>query len=217
MRTSPADRCPRCITGIEPRRASATSQRFCRSAISGDKDRSRSATTRAWRRSGPMTWRAMSPSGAGTPPAIAGSSSADPGATRRTCSSAKTRSHHLPARRTTAFVPASYPSPPAPSVTGPVERLGRDFAREKPVDTSVFRAFRGMYDYAETPLNASVDAVEEQEHWRRERITLDAAYGGERVIAYLFLPAARSRPTRPWCTSRHRCRCLPARSTRVRC
>jgi len=92
------------------------------------------------------------------------------------------------------FRTASYPSPPAPNVTGPVERLGRDFAREKPVDDSVFRVFRGMYDYADTPLNASVEAVEEQEHWRRERITLDTAYGGERLIAYLFLPRRAQPP-----------------------
>jgi cephalosporin-C deacetylase-like acetyl esterase len=30
--------------------------------------------------------------------------------------------------------------------------------------------------------------VEESEHWRREKVSFDAAYGGERVPAHLFLP-----------------------------
>ena len=75
----------------------------------------------------------------------------------------------------------------------PVERLGRDFAREKPVDNTVFRVFQGMYAYADSPLKPAVESVEETEHWRRERIAFDAAYGGERVVAYLFLPR-RARP-----------------------
>ena len=35
---------------------------------------------------------------------------------------------------------------------------------------------------------ATVESVEEAEHWRREKVSFDAAYGRERVPAYLFLP-----------------------------
>jgi formylglycine-generating enzyme required for sulfatase activity/dienelactone hydrolase len=86
------------------------------------------------------------------------------------------------------FRTASYPSRLPDTLTRAVDRLGRDYAREKPVDERVFRVFRGVYDYTDTPLEATVESVEESEHWRQERVSVAAAYGGERVIALLFLP-----------------------------
>jgi len=91
------------------------------------------------------------------------------------------------------FRTASYDSPPPAAVTGPVDRLGRDYARERPVDDHIFRVFRGLYAYSESPLKAAVEATEEGEHWRKERVSFDAAYGGERVVADLYLPR-RARP-----------------------
>ena len=45
-----------------------------------------------------------------------------------------------------------------------------------------------------TDLKAAIEAKDDTgEDWRRERITFSAAYGTERVIAYLFLPK-RSKP-----------------------
>jgi dienelactone hydrolase len=57
-----------------------------------------------------------------------------------------------------------------------------------PVSEEVFRAYRAMFSYDRTELRAAVEGVEEDAHWRKERITFAAAYGGERVPAYLFLP-----------------------------
>jgi hypothetical protein len=46
-----------------------------------------------------------------------------------------------------------------------------------------------MYSYAQTPLNAKVEEVAQQTaDWKEEKVTFDAAYGGERMTAYLFLP-----------------------------
>ncbi|MHC4574302.1 MAG: bifunctional serine/threonine-protein kinase/formylglycine-generating enzyme family protein, partial [Planctomycetota bacterium] len=46
-----------------------------------------------------------------------------------------------------------------------------------------------LYDYDRTELHAVVERTDESpEGWRREKITFDAAYGNERVIAYLLLP-----------------------------
>jgi hypothetical protein len=87
-----------------------------------------------------------------------------------------------------------YSGPPPEKLTGPVELLGRDYARERPVDDEVFRVFPGLYSYPEAELNAAIESVEETEHWRKERIAFDAAYGGERVVAYLFLPRNASPP-----------------------
>ncbi|MGH7516891.1 MAG: protein kinase domain-containing protein [Gemmatimonadales bacterium] len=71
----------------------------------------------------------------------------------------------------------------------PIARLFRDFTRERPVSDQVFAAYRRMYDYDRTKLNAVVDTGrEETDDWVREKIAFDAAYNGERMAAYLYLP-----------------------------
>ncbi len=65
----------------------------------------------------------------------------------------------------------------------------RDYATEKPVPDAVFSAYKSLYEYDRKPLNAKLEQTEESsEGWRKETITFDAAYGQERVTAYLFLP-----------------------------
>jgi dienelactone hydrolase len=65
----------------------------------------------------------------------------------------------------------------------------RDFSRERPVAASIFEVFRRQYDYDRTPLNAKVESRDStNEDYVMERVTFAAAYGGERVIAYVFLP-----------------------------
>jgi dienelactone hydrolase len=71
----------------------------------------------------------------------------------------------------------------------PVKQMVRDFAKFKPVSDEVFNAYKLLYAYPHTPLNAQVDGVvEDTVDWREEKITFDAAYGGQRMSAYLFLP-----------------------------
>ena len=71
----------------------------------------------------------------------------------------------------------------------PVDRARRDFSKERPVPASIFHIYRRQYDYDRTPLRAIVEETDSTaKDWIRERITFDAAYGGERVAAYLFLP-----------------------------
>jgi eukaryotic-like serine/threonine-protein kinase len=69
-----------------------------------------------------------------------------------------------------------------------VVKVNRDYAAEKPATDEVFRIYRDFYLYDRTPLNARVESVEPAELWREERISFDAAYGNERVLAHLFLP-----------------------------
>jgi dipeptidyl aminopeptidase/acylaminoacyl peptidase len=45
-----------------------------------------------------------------------------------------------------------------------------------------------FFSYDRTELKPEVAAVEEATHWRRERVSFEAAYGNERVPAHLFLP-----------------------------
>jgi dienelactone hydrolase len=52
-----------------------------------------------------------------------------------------------------------------------------------------------MYAYDRGDLKAAVEAVDDgSEYWRKEKISYDAAYGNERVPAYLFLPKLVSPP-----------------------
>jgi cephalosporin-C deacetylase-like acetyl esterase len=69
-------------------------------------------------------------------------------------------------------------------VTHPI----RDFDLEKPVSDDLFGVYKSLYSYDKTPLRATVDFVEEMDDWKCEKITFAAAYGNERVMAYLFLP-----------------------------
>jgi len=65
----------------------------------------------------------------------------------------------------------------------------RDFSAVKPASDEVFRAYKAMYYYDQKPLNAkSEGVVQDAADWRKEKVTFNAVYGNERVIAYLFLP-----------------------------
>jgi len=70
----------------------------------------------------------------------------------------------------------------------PVAREARDFRRENPASDPLFHVYKSLYSYDKTPLDAVVESTEQTADWKREKITFAAAYGNERVIAYLFLP-----------------------------
>ena len=72
----------------------------------------------------------------------------------------------------------------------PVEHNHRDLSNFQPVSNEVFQSYIDTwYRYDRTELNARIESVDrELGYCRRERITFDAAYPNERVIAYLHLP-----------------------------
>jgi hypothetical protein len=79
--------------------------------------------------------------------------------------------------------------PVPPAMLAAIKPLERDFAHFKPASDEVFHAYRLLYAYDRTPLGAKVDTMQPANHdWRKERITFNAAYGDERMSAYLFLP-----------------------------
>ena len=79
---------------------------------------------------------------------------------------------------------------------GPVKQLtvaiGRVFGDPRslvPAPDELVNVYSRFYEYDRTPLNARIDAVDESvAEWRKESVSFDAAYGGQRVPAYLFLP-----------------------------
>ena len=76
----------------------------------------------------------------------------------------------------------------------PIAVQVRNYDLEKPVSDQLFRAYKGIYSYDKTPLHPIVERISETDAWREERITFDAAYGGEKVILHLFLPKNASPP-----------------------
>ena len=76
-----------------------------------------------------------------------------------------------------------------PDAARPVARLTGDPKSVVPVSGELFEVYRRFYSYDRTPLNARVESVDDSsEYWRRETVSFDAAYAGERVPAHLFLP-----------------------------
>jgi len=71
----------------------------------------------------------------------------------------------------------------------------RDYSNLEPFTDEEFRSLKAQYQYDQIPLNSVVENIEGRSpFWRKEKITFDAAYGGERVIAYLFLPKETNPP-----------------------
>jgi dienelactone hydrolase len=64
-----------------------------------------------------------------------------------------------------------------------------DFYKNKPVPDPIFQIYKEQFSYDKTELTARVESRQESTGgWVQEKITFNAAYGSERVIAYLFLP-----------------------------
>ena len=71
----------------------------------------------------------------------------------------------------------------------PISAAFRDFSKEKPVSDQVFAAFKNLYRYDTGPLDTVADPVDESgEYWTRQKVTFNAAYGNERMSAYVYLP-----------------------------
>ncbi len=96
---------------------------------------------------------------------------------------------------TNGFRCARFPAPLAQTLTAAVENLTRDYSKEKPVSDEIFRVYQSIYSYDRTELKPAVESAEDSSpHWRKEKVTFNAAYGNERVIAYLFLPKNAAPP-----------------------
>ncbi len=76
-----------------------------------------------------------------------------------------------------------------------IELPNRDFMNEKPVSNEIFNIYMNQYAYDKSELNSIIESSDTtSEYWIKEKITFDAAYGNEKMIAYLFLPKNSSPP-----------------------
>jgi len=73
-------------------------------------------------------------------------------------------------------------------LTRNLETPFRDYSQEKPVSPELFQLYLSQFAYDPSDLSAVVETEQENEHWRTQKVSFDAAYGGERMFGYLFLP-----------------------------
>lgn len=92
--------------------------------------------------------------------------------------------------RTVKYLPETSLS----TYVGPYAEVMRDYKNEKPVDDKVFAALKTLYDYEKKDLNTKKESAEDQGSAIKEKVTFNAAYGNERMIAYVFLPKNISPP-----------------------
>lgn len=72
---------------------------------------------------------------------------------------------------------------------GPIGAGARDLTREKPVSDERFALFRDQYAYDREPLEEKTEAMDDRSPaYRRESVSYRAAYDGQRIPAYLYLP-----------------------------
>ena len=76
---------------------------------------------------------------------------------------------------------------PKPELTAEV--IAEPAVIPSPVDDATFELYSRLFDYDPMPLDAKVEEVDDSHpSWKRERISIAAAYGDERIPAHLFLP-----------------------------
>jgi dienelactone hydrolase len=84
---------------------------------------------------------------------------------------------------------ALYETRPPEAAFGAIQYVVRDLSKERAVDDRAFDIYRRFFDYDPIDLGSKVESVDDRsEHWRLEKVSFAAAYGGERIPARLFLP-----------------------------
>lgn len=80
------------------------------------------------------------------------------------------------------------------AASAPIPLAFRDYRAEQAVSDEVFEVFRQAYAYDDVPLNARVVSSDTTDLWIRERVEMDAGYGGERLTTFVFLPRGFEAP-----------------------
>jgi dienelactone hydrolase len=90
---------------------------------------------------------------------------------------------------------AQYPKPPQAELLAPITNPTGAISIDKPADDETFAIYRRMYAYDKTPPEGKVESVDDtHELWRKEKVSYAAAYGGERMFGYLYIPKNANPP-----------------------
>ena len=85
--------------------------------------------------------------------------------------------------------------PTRQALSGAVPMVDRDRRKDRPADEQAMRIYRSLHSYDKTDLKSTVESVDDSApYWRKEKVTFQAAYGNERVVAHLYLPKNASPP-----------------------
>ncbi|MGK2858467.1 MAG: bifunctional serine/threonine-protein kinase/formylglycine-generating enzyme family protein [Thermoanaerobaculia bacterium] len=87
--------------------------------------------------------------------------------------------------------------PNLPKLEQSIDRRFRDFYAQKPVSDEVFDQYLRLFAYDKTALDAKIEEEKPYADGVRQKVTFNAAYGGERMMAYIFLPSKGTRPFQP--------------------
>ncbi len=82
----------------------------------------------------------------------------------------------------------------APAAYANLEKPFREFLKEKPVSDQIFKIYLSLYQYDHSPLNVRIESSDTTDEWITQKVSLDAAYGGERLLLYLFIPKVYNPP-----------------------
>jgi serine/threonine protein kinase/dienelactone hydrolase len=83
----------------------------------------------------------------------------------------------------------------AASAFGPVtDSESRNFYKEQPVSEAVFQTYKDQFSYDPEDLRPTIQERREQPEWVTEKISFEAAYPGERMQLFLFLPKNAASP-----------------------
>ena len=83
----------------------------------------------------------------------------------------------------------------APNLVAEVTLPSRDLQHIVPPSDAVFQAWKSIYSFDHGHLAAKVESVDDSSpEWRMEKVSYAAAYGDERITAYLFLPKNAAPP-----------------------
>lgn len=69
-----------------------------------------------------------------------------------------------------------------------------DIIKKKPVGDAIFQVYKEQFSYDNTDLRARLESRKESPDWVLEKVSFEAAYGGERVLGWLFLPKSATPP-----------------------
>jgi eukaryotic-like serine/threonine-protein kinase len=70
-----------------------------------------------------------------------------------------------------------------------------DYSKTKPVDDEVYEVFTRFFDRKPVPLEARIESTDDSSrHWVKQKVSYAAGYGGERIIAWLYLPRSARPP-----------------------
>ena len=97
--------------------------------------------------------------------------------------------------KTFGFRCVLYRTPPDAALLMPLPWSSRDYSRERPASDQEFAIYRRQYAYDHRPFDATVATISgDHPDWRREDVTVPAAYGGERMRIFLLLPRRQTAP-----------------------